>query len=147
MGNQWVTVLVLVPRNARLDKTRRIAPPGHGPPSPKCRRPTRAATGDHYWGQLVARTWRCSSVRVHAAERQIYQTNPISHNPHRFSILLPISEMPGGRVPEEFTARGWCRLRTPAAFRPLAGTGACGAAVASENRTAAGASAALIAAH
>ena len=31
--------------------------------------------------------------------------------------------MPG--VPEEFTARGWCRLQTPAAFRPLAGTGAC----------------------
>ena len=65
-----------VPRNARLDKTRRIAPRVCKPPSPKCRRPTGAARATTIEG-------------LENTERQNYQTNPISHNPHRFSTLLP----------------------------------------------------------
>ena len=52
-------------------------------------------------------------------ERQNYQTNPISHNPHRFSILLAISEMPGGAEgPGGVHRAGLVPFADPSGFLP-----------------------------
>ena len=52
-------------------------------------------------------------------ERQNYQTNQISHNPHRFSILLPISEMPGSREgPGGVHRAGLAPFAGPSGFAP-----------------------------